>query len=284
MTETMQKGPAGSRAMRSARVLKAYFEHKLNLSLELLTEAPTEPLSEGVQFDMQVGSWGIWGVKSSAPLSEKIQSEISASFHSLLGAIDSAEKREHDLSRLQERYESATSNLPSNVIPLHRARPAIGMPAFSPKRKSKKRWVLKQDCLLESTSLGDIHKMALELHDHSQRNIFMNYLDLEKECRKNLSELISLGSISLFVPNILDLSKQEQEVLRGLASTATENRPLLIVGANMAYSELRSEPAIDLEFLLVLSRAYIKLTRPFSEYRDKGLIHYFLDSLAQSPS
>ena len=33
-----------------------------------------------------------------------------------------------------------------------------------------------------------------------------------------------------------------------------------------------------------LSRAYIKLTRPFREYKDQGLIHYFLDSLSQNPT
>ncbi|MGZ3723589.1 MAG: hypothetical protein ACXVA9_11690, partial [Bdellovibrionales bacterium] len=231
--------------------------------------------------DLQTGSWGIWGLKSSAALNEKTQTEISASFHSLFSAIDSSEKREHDLAVLQERYEAVTSDLPSNVIPMFKGRTSP-KPAFAKVRD--KRWVLKQDCLIESLSLSDIHKMATELHEHSQRYAFMHYADLDRETRLNFSELISLGSISLFVPNILLLSSEEQEVLRQLATTETDDRPLLMVGANMAYSELRTEPTIHLEFLLLLSRAYIKLTRPFSEYKDKGLIHYFLDSLAQSPS
>src|SRR5579872_5763740 len=163
MTEITEKRTANSRALRSARVLKAYFEHKLNLSLELLTEAPSEPIAEGMQFDMQVGSWGIWGLKSSAPLSEKMQSEISASFHSLLGAIDTTEKRKYELSRLQELYEKTTANLPENVIPLHSAKTSR-IPAHSPKRR--KSWLLKQDCLIESKAVLDIHKMALELHDN----------------------------------------------------------------------------------------------------------------------
>jgi hypothetical protein len=146
------------------------------------------------------------------------------------------------------------------------------------------RWILKQDCLIESSNLSDIHKMAVELHEHSQRYAFMHYSDLDKETRLNLSELISLGSISLFIPNILLLSKEEQEVLRQLATVDTEDRRLMMSGASVTYSDLRTEPSIDVEFLLLLSRAYIKLTRPFSEYKDQGLIHYFLDSLAQSPT
>src|ERR1019366_5368727 len=118
-----ENGAAASRVMRSARVLKAYFEHKLNLSLELLTEAPSEPLAEGVQFDLQIGSWGIWGLRSSGPLSDKTQSDISASFHGLLGAMDSMEKRQHDLILLEDKYRAATADLPSNVIPLRRPRP-----------------------------------------------------------------------------------------------------------------------------------------------------------------
>jgi hypothetical protein len=177
MTENMQQGPSSSRAIRSARVLKAYFEHKLNISLELLTEAPSEPISEGLQFDLHVGSWGIWGLKSSAALSEKTQSEISASFHSLFTAIDSNEKRQHDLAVLAERYERATVELPSNVIPMFNKRPQTKV--FAKIRDT--RWMLKQDCLIESRSLSDIHKMATELHEHSMRYAFMHYADLERE-------------------------------------------------------------------------------------------------------
>lgn len=281
MLENGEFGSSASRVMRSARVLKAYYEHKLQLSLELLSEAPSEPLNEGIQFDLSVNSFGIWGLRSSAPLSDKVQSEISASFHSLLGSIDSLEKRRFDLTRLHEKYEAISGDLPSNVIPLRRIRPA-GPGVFA--KPGAKKWIVRQDCLIESSAGGDIHKMALELHSHSKRYIFLDYKDLGRETRLNLSELLQLGRVTLFVENILHLKIEEQEILKTLVSLESEERPLLMVGAHMAYSELRAEPAIHLEFLLLLSRAYIKLTRPFAEYRDKGLIHYFLDSLAQNPS
>ncbi len=270
-----------NRIMRSARVLKAYFENKLKMTLELLTEAPAGPLDEGVQFDMQLSSWGIWGVRSSAPLTEKTQSDISSSFHSLVGAMKNLEDRRETLARLHDKLEASLEELPANVIPMRRPF-APKMMGFSSVKD--KRWILKLDCLIESPDVSEIHKMAFELHSQSQRYAFIEYRDLERTCRLNLSELLELGAISLFIPSIMELTHSEQEVLRQLMELDTLQRPLLMVGASMPYSDLRSEPAIHLEFLVLLSRAYIKLTRPFNEYKDKGLIHYFLDSLSQNPT
>jgi hypothetical protein len=281
MTKQTDSEPTRQRLLRSARVLKVYFERKLQVSLELLTEAPEEPVIDGIQFDLQISRWGIWGLRASGPLPEKTQTEISATFHGLLGAMDSLEDRRYQLARLQEHFESTMEELPSNVIPL-RPRPTMHSRAYS--RVHDKRWILRLDCLIESQQISEIHKMALELHSHSQRYAFVEYCDLSPTCRGSLTELLQLGAISLFVPSILDLSANEQEVLRQLVKLDTLNRPLLMVGANLPYSELRGEAAINLDFLLLLSRAYIKLTRPFAEYKDKGLIHYFLDSLAQSPT
>lgn len=273
-----------NRVIRSARVLKAFFEHKFQLSLELLLEAPVNELVDGMQFDLQIGGWGIWGLRSSAPLNEKTQSEISAAFHGLLGGVDDLEKRRYELALLESKYQTVIADLPSNVIPLRRPKTLVAERPSVFFSARDRRWVLKQDCLIESANVADIHKMALELHSHSQRYAFLDYHDLDKTVRMNLSELKQLGEVSLFIPNILQLDKAEQEVLRQLLNSDSENRPLLMAGACMTYSELRTEPAIDLPFLLLLSRAYIKLTKPFSDYKEQGLIHYFLDSLAQSPS
>lgn len=272
-----------NRLLRSARILRAYFEHKLKLSLELLTEAPQDPMDSGLQFDLQLSSVGIWGLRSSAPLPQKTQSEIAASFHGLLGAMNHVDDRREELARLQDKLETSMleAQLPSNVIPMRRALTARGRPFAA---VNDKRWILRLDCLIESPHISEIHKMAFELHSQSQRYAFMEYRDLDKSCRKNLSELLQLGAVSLFVPSILDLTMAEQQVLRQLVQQDTLQRPLLMVGANMPYSNLRAEPAIHLEFLVLLSRAYIKLTRPFTEYKDKGLIHYFLDSLSQNPT
>ncbi len=279
MLENYEIEAPRSRLLKSARVLRAFFENKLKMELELLTEAPEGPLAAGMQFDTRISSLGVWGLRSSAPLAEKQQSEISAMFHGVLGAIGNLEDRRRELVFIQERLASVTEELPSNVIPMRRSiSPKAG--PFSAVRD--KRWLLRLDCLIESPETSEIHKMAFELHSQSQRYAFVEYKDLDRSCRLNLSEILQLGAVSIFIPSILELNGDEQRVLRQLVQTDSGDRPLLMVGANVPYSDLRSEPAIDLEFLVLLSRAYIKLTRPFREYKEQGLIHYFLDSLSQT--
>jgi hypothetical protein len=270
-----------SRIMRSAKLLSAFFEHKLQTSLELLTEPPMENAIDGMQFDLRLSTIGIWGIRSGAPLSEKCQSEISASFHGLLGAMDDLEVRRDGLIRLEERLQAAMSELPSNVIPLRRP---TGAPFKGISSIRDKRWMLKLDCLIESPDPDDIQKMALELHSQSQRVGFLEYSNLDRTTRLNLSEMLQLGSVTLFIPNILDLFLDEQRVLVEIVQQNSAFRPLLMVGAPIPYSELRSDPQINLELLALLSRAYIKLSRPFAEYKEQGLIHYFLDSLSQNPT
>jgi hypothetical protein len=268
-----------SRMLKSARLLKAFYEQKLSLSLDLLTKEPEEPMSAGMQFDLLINSWGVWGLRSSAPLSDRQQADIAADFHNLLAAFERLETERLDLILMEQKFNATRESLPSNVIPLHRLRVS---PAAS--REDDKRWLLKLDCLIESPELAEIHKMAFELHTQSRRYAFFKYHDLDRASRLNLSELLQLGAVTIYVSNIVDLSSQEQEVLRQLIAQDSKERPLLMVGARMPYSDLRSDPAIHLEFLALLSRAYIKLTRPFSEYKQNGLIHYFLDSLSQNPT
>lgn len=233
---------ARGRLLRSAKALKAYLDKKLK----------AEPSVENGMVDA----------------SRAIEALVAA-------AAEFEHDRDH-LLLLEKRMELTREETPSNVIPLRRPhiRPSGGS------NDLEKKWTLKLDCLIESPHIAEIHKMALELHSHSRRYAFLEFRDLDKNARKDLGELMSLGAISLFVPSILDLTSLEQEMLRQMILTNTLERPLLMVGSTMSYSDLRTEPGLNLDFVSVLSRAYIKLSRPFSEYKEKGLIHYFLDSLS----
>ena len=263
------------RIYKSAKALKAFFEQKLNTTLELLATKP-EPIGDGdVQFSLAMSQYGLWGVRAPQPLAATESVEIYDTFQTILGNIARMEERRTELERIEQLLE----DMPSNVIQMRRRG---SLKAVAPEQE--KRWMLRLDCLIESNHVSEIHKMALELHSHSARYAFLEYRDLNSDQRKFLPELLALGAISLFVPDILLLSADEQVVLRQLMAVETLNRPLLMVGTNLPFAELRRVAGVDLEFLALLSRAYIKLTRPFSEYKQQGLIHYFLDSLSQNPS
>ncbi|MBX3020361.1 MAG: hypothetical protein KF799_01690 [Bdellovibrionales bacterium] len=270
---------AQGRMLKSARAIKAYFEHKLRMPFELLTEAPQTSMNGDIAFSADMHPHGLWGIRPSVPLAGEQELEVFNMFHTILNGVDKVEQKREDLHRLHGKLAQMHEELPSNVIPLRRTR------MFErPTPSNDQRWVLKLDCLIESKHVSEIHKMAMELHAHSRRYAFVDFRDLDGTKRTNLPELLSLGAISLFVPELMTLSMTEQDVLKNLMKTGTVQRPLLMVGTGLPFSELRTLPGVHIEFLTLLSRAYIKLSKPFSEYKDQGLIHYFLDCLSQNPT
>lgn len=239
----MKENVAGrGRLLRTAKALKAYFDRKIK----------SNPLGVGPSHD-----------------------DARLAIDSLLESAQQLEVDRDQILLMEKHLEQIREERPSNVIPIHRPR---SRRPFS--GETEKRWTLKLDCLIESPHISEIHKMALELHSHSRRYAFIEFRDLDKNARRDIGELTSLGAISLFIPSILDLTSFEQEMLRQVILQDTLERPLLMVGSTLPYSELRCEPGLNLDFLAVLSRAYIKLSRPFNEYKEKDLIHHFLDSLS----
>lgn len=210
---------------------------------------------------------------------QKLKSSTSsadtlAEFDAMVLELDQLRHRRDELARAEAKLKFSVEQMPSNVIPLQRAL------SDSMTAGHSKRWMLKLDCLIESPHVSEIHKMALELHSQSFRYAFVEFRDLDRSMRTQLTELLKMGAISLFVADLLTLSQSEQKVLRSLIELDTLQRPLVMAGTTIPYAELRFEPNLDTDFLALLSRAYFKLTRPFSEYKDQGLINYFLDSLS----
>jgi hypothetical protein len=236
------------RLLRSAEELKNYFEAKIK----------------------------------SSPMTEERTASVREALEELLASTKEMVSNRDALDHLQARIGTIQGDLPSNVIPMRIPSRTKTPNSFS--RVTDKRWILRLDCLIESKHVSEIHKMAMELHSQSCRYAFVEFRDIDKKSRHSLTDLLGMGAISIFVPCILDLHLDEQKVLRELMEIESLQRPLLMVGSTLPYSELRCDSAVNMDFLNQLSRAYIKLTRPFKEYKEQGLIHYFLDSLSESPT
>lgn len=264
--------------LKSALALKAYFERTLKVTLEFLSAPPESSIEwEDVQFSLMLSQQGLWGLRPSAPLPKEKSREISETFNSLLArSCDLSAKVEY-LDRFERKLCQASEDLPSNVISFRRKR----LPQSEVPRRKR---TMRMDCLIESLHVSEAHKMAMELHSQSSRFAFVNYPDLNESERRRLSSLLSLGPIHLFIPNLLQLSQVEQDALLQLISQPHEDRPLIMACSPLPYADLRNVPLLNLQLVQSLSRAYIKLTRPFREYRDQGLIHYFLDTLSESPT
>jgi hypothetical protein len=252
------------------------------MDVELLTEAPVPPLEGDVTFSDSVTDYGIWGLRPSRPISLEIHNEIATMCESILTGLENMEAKREALEKLQVHMERALNGeMPSNVIALRRKTPPI---ISTRATKPPTGYVLRSDCLIEAADTDDIHRMAIEIHAHSDRSAFVHFSTLDPRQRQSISQLLSLGTITLYVANVLDLVPLEQEMFRHLLREDIFERPLLMVGTHIPYSDLMSHPKLDEQLLTQLGRSYIKLTKPFSEYKEQGLIHYFLDSLSSDPT
>lgn len=273
-----------SRLLKSVRIIKAFYESKLESPLELLREPPEDISDSDLAFSGAVTAYGMWGLRANKPISQEMREEMTEMCAALLGGLEELETKRQHLERMQLHLERALNGTtPDNVIALRR-KPTLTRRGFGMGFDTDRRYLLKLDCLIEGPEVEEIHKMAMELHTQGSRMAFLDYTKLEPSQRQSISQLLGLGAITLYVPNILDVTSYEQEILRHVILQNTLQRPLLMVGSTKSYSDLRLDGQVDAELLVLLSRAYIKLTRPFSEYKEQGLIHYFLDSLSETPT
>jgi len=262
------------RLLKSARALKSYFEQKWNTHIELLAQKPQDPSIQDIALSPYINNEGLWGVRVGRPLAEADMSEMKEMFNAILSGLERLRQRRSDLIQIQTQLEDiANFKHAANVIPMRRtSRP--------PRQTPTRRWPLRLDCLIESPYISEVYKMAHELHANSDRIAFVEYRDVVL----STSGLAELGAITLFIPSLHALSLAEQSLLVDCLRKPIQNRPLFMVGSMIPYSELRVHPEINGELLAILARAYIKLTKPFADYKDQRLIHYFLDSLSAHPT
>jgi hypothetical protein len=240
------------------------------------------PSAADIPFSRPASEYGIWGLRSTKELNPEQRLEITDMCASILGGLENLERKRNALEDMQMKMERLLEGESvSNVIAFQRRSPTL---KSSLSLANDKRYSLRLDCLIEGKSVDEIHRMATELHSQSQRRIFLDYRELSELHRTSLTHLLSLGPIHLFIPTVHDLSPLEQEMLRHMTREDSLTRPLVMAGTILGYADLLSCKGIDAELVSHLARAYIKLTRPFSEYKQQGLIHYFLDTLSSSPT
>lgn len=268
-----------ARLQRSARALKAYFENKLKREFELLGEAPRDARPGDVRFGAHLNRFGLWGLRAALPLNPAEHQEVFAMCDSVLSAIETMDER-RALAEGVPLAEwlippSRAQAYPENVIPFRRPTPGRAP------RVEDRRCTLRLDCLIESMHVSEIHKMALELHSNSTRYAFLDYRDITPEDRTSVDSLLALGNITVFIPDITRVTRVEQATLVEVMNFVSTHRPLIMAGTMQTLGELRDDPAMNDEFLSIVSRVYIKLTKSFQEYKEQGLIRYLLDSMSE---
>ena len=95
--------------------------------------------------------------------------------------------------------------------------------------------------LVEGPRDQEIYKLALQFHCYRRSYAFLYYSDLDTPSRCSLKSLESLGNITLYIPNLTDLSHEEVEVLIQLLDSP-DKVPSLICGLPVDHHSRTIDP------------------------------------------
>jgi len=184
--------------------------------------------------------------------------------------LDTLKQVEEHISRADEDYGRT-----NNVIPLRR--PTVEGTGIKTKPRARLGFALP--CLVEGPTAEDLKAMAMELHELSGRYAFVYCQDVKWKFAEDLKDL---GSVTLFIPDITALTFDDQlKLLKYLSSSPSVDEPQVITGTLKTYSELRSEELMIPELLHRLSVCFLRMDRPFAEYRREGIVEFFFGSLVR---
>jgi hypothetical protein len=194
----------------------------------------------------------------------------------LLNLLEPAQAHRDSLARLEEKYLLALKEdqRDENVVNFRRVEVPESVPP------PKRRWALKAPCLIESPTYGELFRMAFELHLKSARSIFLSWHDIDPGSRQKPEVLLELVSCTIFIPDITRISLFEQESLLKVLLSPADEKPLVMAGTHVPFSDLQTLSMMNKDFLNEVSQAYLKLTKPVAQYKREGLIRYFLESLS----
>ena len=139
--------------------------------------------------------------------------------------------------------------------------------------------------LIEANSHDDILKMAVEIHERSQRYAFIQFDQLSDSARLNSSELHGMGRISLFIPDLVELTSAETLTLIHFINTSTSSDcPQIIVGTLLRSEQLMQMDSIHKNLYTLLNTAVFRLQKPFGSFARNDLNQFFANTFTpQAP-
>lgn len=111
-----------------------------------------------------------------------------------------------------------------------------------------------------------ILKVADQIHELENRwgfvpleNLNVNF---DSQSKHSLEEVKKLGSMTIFIPDILELSlKQQLFLAKYQKQVRDEDFPLIIVGSNLHLENLANHPGMSMEFLIALDQVTFEVNK-----------------------
>lgn len=114
---------------------------------------------------------------------------------------------------------------------------------------------------LEAKNPHLIPRLAYEIHEVSQRWAFLKYSDIQEQVR-NVQDLISLGSLTLMVEDVLTLSPEHQQIIEQfLKNSEKTEKPLLVIGTSSHIESLEDQGMIAGSFAELLKAHRLEADR-----------------------
>ncbi|HEX4922568.1 MAG TPA: helix-turn-helix domain-containing protein [Bdellovibrionales bacterium] len=114
--------------------------------------------------------------------------------------------------------------------------------------------------LLEGKPGIPFKELAFDIHQKSGRSSFISWDDLDSDQISKASDIAELGPITIFIPNLSELSKAEQAVLDGyMLELMGENTPRLIAAVQSPMNALVESGALRSTLAFYFSKAHLKI-------------------------
>lgn len=198
-------------------------------------------------------------------------------------------------SLLRNSLDEATTPQRSNVIPINRFKKnAFPLTKINPLESCGTRisetesiasvtplnTPLNFPFLIESRDPSDIFKMALEIHTHTKRFVFLSINDISPDAFVSSQSIVALGATTIFVPDVELLTPTQQTAIINYYNSAREKEtPQFVVGALNPITQLVFESKLDTALLAVLRIGYLQMNQPFSFYKNQNILEFFYESL-----
>jgi hypothetical protein len=129
--------------------------------------------------------------------------------------------------------------------------------------------------LIESRDPSDIFKMALEIHTHTKRFVFLSINDISPDAFVSSQTIAALGATTIFVPDVELLTQAQQTAIINYYNSAREKEtPQFVVGALNHITQLVFESKLDTALLAVLRIGYLQMNQPFSFYKNQNILEF----------
>lgn len=205
-------------------------------------------------------------LKSKNPISDQKIYKIFDLIEILLGYSLFIQTKKEELSN---KLIQIIINKSTNIIPIKNKRQKQdfkiqNINTYKTQKKKRRIKAIKTHVFLEGINQQDMLKAALDLHCISKRYIFIHLESLQSCVKNNPDELMKLGDISIFIPELANLSNQETLSLIDLIRVNPLESPTILSGSLARPHTLQQNNQNRRQLVELLEKNHINIKKPYS--------------------